>query len=426
MAAVHSIGRADHVAPRPGAEETGLLYQRYGHRIQAYCLHQLSSREEAEDAVQTTFLNAFRGLSRGLVPESEQAWLFKIAENVCLSRRRTSWRRGRIESPSDFELLQDLAPAPARDRADELIGLEDALAAMPESQRRAILLREWQGLSYREIADELEVSQAAVETLIFRARRTLANGLEDPKRSKRRRRPSLGLGVNVASLLAGLKGLLTGSAAVKAVAVAVAAGSATVAATEVERIVVPRHPKPAQPTLRAPLARPAPPPGVSVRAAAAPEAAAPDRPARAQKAKAAPGDLVPPEVTPPAVETPAAAEPSAPEAPAVTPPAEEAQADKPGKDEPKRGKTEEEKEKPGKDKGKHDRAPAGVAEPAPADLEPAVEDEGGKTKKDKKDKKEPESAEAVVLPPAAATTAAVPEAHVKHDGGKDGSKGKDK
>src|SRR5438067_4978164 len=116
-------------------------------------MHQLGSREEAEDAVQTTFMNAFRGLSRGIVPELEAAWLFKIAHNVCLSRRRTSWRRGRIESPTDFDLVEELAPSPSR-RADELIGLQDALERMPDNQRRAILLREWQGLSYREIADE--------------------------------------------------------------------------------------------------------------------------------------------------------------------------------------------------------------------------------------------------------------------------------
>ena len=57
---------------------------------------------------------------------------------------------------------------------------------MPEQQRRAILLREWQGLSYREVAAELEVSQSAVETLIFRARRSLAQGLEQPDSIKPR------------------------------------------------------------------------------------------------------------------------------------------------------------------------------------------------------------------------------------------------
>ena len=151
------------------------LYERHAAKIQSYCLHQLGSREEAEDAVQTTFMNAFRALGRGIVPEAESAWLFKIAENVCLSRRRSSWRRGRIESPSDFEIIEEIIPGPSR-QSDELIGIEDALASMPEQQRRAILLREWQGLSYREIAEELEVTQSAVETLIFRARRSLAAG----------------------------------------------------------------------------------------------------------------------------------------------------------------------------------------------------------------------------------------------------------
>src|SRR5262249_58280001 len=111
--------------------------------------------------------------------ELESAWLFKIAHNVCLSRQRSAWRRGKVESPADFELVEELMPAPTR-VADELIGLEDVLAQMPETQRRAILLREWQGLSYLEIAEELELSQSAVETLIFRARRALAAGLRQP------------------------------------------------------------------------------------------------------------------------------------------------------------------------------------------------------------------------------------------------------
>ena len=220
---------------------THALYERHARQIYNYCLHQLSSREEAEDAVQTTFMNAFRGLKRGIVPEAEQAWLFKIAENVCLSRRRSSWRRGRVESPNDFEVLQEIVPSRGS-RADELIGLEDALEAMPENQRRAILLREWQGLSYREIAGELAISQAAVETLIFRARRTLAQGLEDSPAAKRRAFGRTANGLSAGSLLTALKSALTGGAAVKAVAVAVAAGTATVAATDAPKRVHVRQP----------------------------------------------------------------------------------------------------------------------------------------------------------------------------------------
>jgi DNA-directed RNA polymerase specialized sigma24 family protein len=127
MAAVPSIGRASQVEGArvaPEADATHALYERYATQIFGYCFNQLGSREEAEDAVQSTFLNAFRGLSRGVVPEMEQAWLFKIAHNVCLSRRRSSWRRGRIESPEDFQEMQDTLASPKRDVGDELVGLE--------------------------------------------------------------------------------------------------------------------------------------------------------------------------------------------------------------------------------------------------------------------------------------------------------------
>jgi RNA polymerase sigma factor (sigma-70 family) len=225
LAAEPSIGRAARVGgPRaPEADLTRALYEQYGNQIFRYCLHQLGSREEAEDAVQSTFLNAFRGIKRGIVPELESAWLFKIAHNVCLSRRRSTWRRDRIESPTDFELVEELTPAPSR-RADELMGLQDVLEQMPENQRCAILLREWQGLSYHEIADELGVSQAAVETLIFRARRALAQGLEEPPAPKKR---GLVRGADWGNVLAGLKSLLLGGGAAVKVAATVAVVSAT-------------------------------------------------------------------------------------------------------------------------------------------------------------------------------------------------------
>jgi RNA polymerase sigma factor (sigma-70 family) len=225
LAAVPSIGRASRVegAGAPEADVTRALYEEYANQVFRYCLHQLGSREEAEDAVQSTFLNAFRGIKRGVVPELEAAWLFKIAHNVCLSRRRSAWRRGRIESPADFEVIEEVTPAPSR-RADELIGLQEVLERLPETQRRAILLREWQGLSYREIAAELELSQGAVETLIFRARRSLASGLERPLESKRRR---VARALDWGNVLAGIKAALIGGSVAAKVAATVAVVSAT-------------------------------------------------------------------------------------------------------------------------------------------------------------------------------------------------------
>jgi len=242
LAAVPSIGRASRVerGAAPGADAASELYERYSGPVFGYCLNQLGSREEAEDAVQTTFMNAFRGLARGIVPEAEQAWIFKIAHNVCLSRRRSSWRRRRVEAPNNLEVLQEIVPA--REKvADELIRLQDVLEQMPENQRRAILLREWQGLSYREVADELELSQAAVETLLFRARRSLAAGLEEsPARGSLRKR--LRRGADVGGILAFVKALFGGggAAAVKVVAAFALAGAA-VATTAADHMSSQHH-----------------------------------------------------------------------------------------------------------------------------------------------------------------------------------------
>ena len=239
MAAAGDAGRAgDSVA-----NATHDLYRQYGKQIYAYCLHQLRSREEAEDAVQTTFLNAFRGLQRGTTTRFEQAWLYKIAQNVCIARRSSSGRRLRLETPDDFEILDEIVPS-ATGSAEtlELMGLEDALEQMPENQRRAILLREWQGLSYREIASELDLSQGAVEMLIFRARKTLALALEEPEAAKRRTGKAK-TGFSFGSLVAAMKGLFSTGAALKMAAVAVTAAVVGTNAVHsvVHRMTTQRH-----------------------------------------------------------------------------------------------------------------------------------------------------------------------------------------
>src|SRR5438067_4234495 len=211
MAAVPYEGHAAAVPVRldqPEGEATRLLYERHQRKILSFCQHQLGNREEAEDATQITFMNAFRGLKRGTSPEFESAWLYKIAHNVCVSKQRTSYRRRLVEAPSDFELIEELVPAHEAD-SDELFGLTSALRVLPEQQRRALLLREWQGLSYREIADEMRLSQAAVETLLFRARRSLAEALTaDPAERRGRGRPRLAS--NTAPSVGALKSLLVG------------------------------------------------------------------------------------------------------------------------------------------------------------------------------------------------------------------------
>jgi RNA polymerase sigma-70 factor (ECF subfamily) len=205
------------------------MFERHGARVLAYCRRRLRSHEEAEDALQTTFLYACRGLQRGVVPVTEIAWLLKIAHNVCLSHWDSDRRRRRLELVRDPERLDASTPAAAGEH-DDLLALETALADLTDLQRQAILLREWRGLSYQEVAAELNLSQAAVETLIFRARRALASSLEQQEVGSSRTRRRVVRGLDFGGLLAGLKSLLGGGGgAAKLAATGLAVGTAMLA-----------------------------------------------------------------------------------------------------------------------------------------------------------------------------------------------------
>ena len=152
------------------------LFAGYSQRVYAYCLRILGSPEEAEDALQETYCNAWASLRRGCKPRDPRAWLFAIAHNACGSLLRV---RARIacERPHPADEI-DSAFARAEPDRDRLIGLGRAIDSLPHKQRRALLLREWRGLSYGEVAAELGVSLAATETLIFRARNSVATALD--------------------------------------------------------------------------------------------------------------------------------------------------------------------------------------------------------------------------------------------------------
>lgn len=154
------------------------LYEAHGKQIFTFCFRQLGNREDAEDATQLTFLNAFRWARRGENRVVNSSILFKIAQNVCLNSKRSAFRRQRIEVTGNLEENAGFVSADDSE-SDAIIRLPEALRTLPTHQRRAILLREWHGLSYQEIGEELGLSQSAIEGLIFRARRALAGLLTE-------------------------------------------------------------------------------------------------------------------------------------------------------------------------------------------------------------------------------------------------------
>jgi RNA polymerase sigma factor (sigma-70 family) len=215
MAAVPAQGRATAIEPHaaPATEAAAGLCERHYAKVLAYCRRRLRSREDAEDAAQTTFLYAHRSLQRGVVPIVEEPWLLRIAQNVCVARWRANGRRTKLEASEDPQVLEEVAAEtdPADFTAEEL---KTALSQLTENQRRAILMREWQGQSYAEIAAELGVSVSAVETLLFRSRRSLANELTKSRRLRD--------GANLGTLFGWVKSLFGGPAAKLAAAAALA------------------------------------------------------------------------------------------------------------------------------------------------------------------------------------------------------------
>jgi RNA polymerase sigma factor (sigma-70 family) len=230
VAADPSIGRAAG-AERPLFElesrAAGRLYDRHHRRVHAFCLAQLRNGDEAADASQTTFVHALAALQRGVEPTFELPWLLAIARNVCRSRWEARRRRRHLEVVVDPHDLAELAPAP--EPTDRLAGIDDALAELPELQRQAVLLRDWHGLAYKEVAEELGISLAAAETLIFRGRATLARELTADEAPTQRSGLGSLLGLFKSAVLGG------GPAAKLAVGAAVVAGVGVAGTRELVR-----------------------------------------------------------------------------------------------------------------------------------------------------------------------------------------------
>jgi RNA polymerase sigma factor (sigma-70 family) len=160
-------------AVRAGRREAfEAVFDRYHRQLLSFCRHMLGSREEAEDAVQHTFMAAYNHLVRSDKPIQLRPWLYTIARNHCLSLLRARREHASIE---DVEpAIEGLAPTVAR--REDLRELLRDLARLPVDQRSALLLAELGALSHDEIAAVIECPKEKVKALVFQARSTLIAG----------------------------------------------------------------------------------------------------------------------------------------------------------------------------------------------------------------------------------------------------------
>ena len=143
------------------------------------CYRMLSEAGEAEDATQVAFLRAYRNLSRYDKARSFKTWLMSIASNHCIDRLRK--RRMTLVSLDDEPTAAALAlsssdplPEQATLQGERNKQIQNLLQHLDHDYRLAVILRYWYDYSYAEIAKEMNTTESAVKSRLFRARRRLA------------------------------------------------------------------------------------------------------------------------------------------------------------------------------------------------------------------------------------------------------------
>ncbi|WP_334071570.1 MULTISPECIES: RNA polymerase sigma factor [Paenibacillus] len=160
------------------------LMRRYQRKILAFVYHMLKSAQLellAEDICSETFYKAFRSLhSFREVDASFSTWLYTIARNTVLSELRK--QRGANIPLEESGIVPvapvDVAPEQAVLRSEKVGKVREAINNLPEKQRSALILREYDQLDYQEIASILGQSVSAVKSLLFRARSSVKSQLE--------------------------------------------------------------------------------------------------------------------------------------------------------------------------------------------------------------------------------------------------------
>ncbi len=144
------------------------LYDRHHRAILSFCRHMLGGADEAEDAVQHTFLAAYRDLISSRKPIQLRAWLFTIARNRCLTILRA-----RRETALEFEEPATDGLAAQVQRRQDLRDLVLDINHLPDDQRAALVLAEMGALSHDEIGSVIGVPSGKVKALVYQARESL-------------------------------------------------------------------------------------------------------------------------------------------------------------------------------------------------------------------------------------------------------------
>ena len=158
------------------------LYTRYHRRIASYIQGMVHDHARAEDIAQDVFMSALRRMRETDRPIAFKPWVYEIAKNACIDQFRRARRAEEVSmdadeglGSADYGRLVSSGPTPdvAVDHKQQIDHLRGAFGGLSETHHEILVMRELEGLSYREIGEKLGMTRPAVESTLFRARRRL-------------------------------------------------------------------------------------------------------------------------------------------------------------------------------------------------------------------------------------------------------------
>ena len=177
-------------------ESFNQLVLRWERPIYALAYRVIGREDEARDVVQETFLRAFRGIGKFRGQAKFSSWVYRIALNLCRDWMRRERRAPLLPTPEGVDVVELAAAQGPVESIEDLVARKDlsrvvaeAMTKLPEEQRTAIILKEYHGMTFQEIADLQGVPLSTVKTRLYQGlnvlrRHLAAQGRFDPAQSK--------------------------------------------------------------------------------------------------------------------------------------------------------------------------------------------------------------------------------------------------
>jgi len=159
------------------------IFRRYQKRVYNVAYRMISNRETAEDMTQEVFLRVFQKIRKFKGKSSFSTWLYRLTVNLCLDhlRKRNAHPTESLEDIEEKALVYGKTPEDDVILEERREAVQRIISSLPDKLRAIIILREIEGLSYKELAEAMNCSMGRVKSLLYEARMELRRRIERNK-----------------------------------------------------------------------------------------------------------------------------------------------------------------------------------------------------------------------------------------------------